>query len=268
MYREQGEVEEDQPDTSPSASSSVPLSNDEMRMLNQRFVRALAHDLKEPARSISGFTEILLTRWETLKDSQRQEFLSRTNAAALRLLDMIQELRSFALESIGSARVPIIPIKDAILSGIETEKGDLDNAGGELTLTLALSSAPTAGVPASISRVIRNLVNNSVKYAGEKPPDILLKARILEGDLVVEVRDQGMGFKQESSDYIFEPFHRLTPHKEQPGLGMGLAICQEIIHQHGGRIWAESEGPGKGACFTFRLPVHEVTSDEADSSPR
>jgi light-regulated signal transduction histidine kinase (bacteriophytochrome) len=102
-------------------------------------------------------------------------------------------------------------------------------------------------------RIFQNLISNSIKYRGEDAPWIRVKARE-EGDQVVfSVQDNGIGIDPQHLESIFTIFSRLHRQDQYPGTGMGLAIVQRIVHQHGGEIWAESEGDG--STFYFSLPM-------------
>jgi two-component system sensor histidine kinase KdpD len=108
--------------------------------------------------------------------------------------------------------------------------------------------------PQRIESVLRNLIENAVKYAGDLSP-ITVNAQIDDKTLVVRVRDEGPGIPEEHSERIFESFYRLESGLNRPsaGAGLGLAICQGFISAHGGKIWLEPQP--KGACIAFSLPL-------------
>jgi signal transduction histidine kinase len=233
--------------------------------LNERFVRAISHDLKEPARAVSGFTEILLSHADTMGEAQRRDFLQRANEASRHLLAMIQALQSYVLDTSGNG--PCVTPRELIEGALTAMQGRLAEAMVETHLVEVTDDVE---VPANIARVVQNLLDNSVKYAGDEALEIRIEARLQEGELFVEVTDNGMGFRPEEASYIFEPFHRLDPHRERPGIGMGLAICRDAVSKYGGRIWATSNGLGEGATFSFRVPTHPRpgSPDETDRTSR
>lgn len=231
----------------------------------ERIMRELAHDLKEPARASASFSEILLDRGEELPEEMRQDFLQRINSSSHRIMDMIKEMRGYALATAGNGNgaIKMVPFKKVV----ETAFGRLDRLieGSDAEIERAIGVADDTAVGESLIRVIQNLVENSIKYT--KPglhPRIWVSATEEGDEIFVEVRDAGMGFNPDQASYIFEPFHRLEPHANRPGTGMGLAISRDIITKLGGRIWAESEGEGTGAAFFFRVPSERESSNEQE----
>ena len=100
--------------------------------------------------------------------------------------------------------------------------------------------------------VFQNLVDNAVKFMGDQPdPWVEIGSEPVDDELVLFVRDNGMGIDPRHQSILFGLFEKLDPHQE--GTGLGLALVRRIVEAHGGRIWVESEGPGKGACFRFTL---------------
>lgn len=97
------------------------------------------------------------------------------------------------------------------------------------------------------------LLQNSLKFHGSSAPRIRITAEPRAEDVVVTVRDNGIGFEEEYAERIFEMFQRLNHRQDFPGLGVGLALARDVVDRHGGRIWAESK-PGSGAAFRFTLP--------------
>jgi signal transduction histidine kinase len=219
--------------------------------LNERFARALAHDLKGPARTLAGFLEIVMMQGDRLEPAQRDDFLERSLKTARRLLAMLAELEAYVV-ALGSEE-PCVRPADMVTQTLDVMRDRL----GEAMLDVDVDVSDDVEVPASLGRVLQNLLDNSVKYAGDDALEIRLIAKQEGGELLVVVTDNGMGFAPEQVSYIFEPFHRLDPHRERPGLGMGLALCRDVVSKYGGRIWATSAGLGEGATVAFRVPVHK-----------
>lgn len=221
----------------------------EAASLNEKFVRAISHDLKEPARAVSGFTEILLSHADSMDEERRRDFLERANAASRHLLAMLQALQSYVLETSGNG--PCVPPQQLF----EDALGAMQERLAEAMVEVDLDVSDEVEVPANLARVLQNLLDNCVKYAGDEALEVRVVAALQGDELFVEISDNGMGFEPEEASYIFEPFHRLDPHRERPGIGMGLAICRDAVSKYGGRVWATSEGLGEGATFSFRVPV-------------
>jgi two-component system sensor histidine kinase KdpD len=111
--------------------------------------------------------------------------------------------------------------------------------------------------PQRIEAVIRNLIENAAKYAGDESP-ITVSAVLQGGNLILRVRDEGPGIPPEYSQRIFESFYRMEDELRStaPGAGLGLAICQGFVSAHGGEIWLEPQT--KGTCIAFSLPLEPV----------
>jgi signal transduction histidine kinase len=102
-------------------------------------------------------------------------------------------------------------------------------------------------------QLFQNLIGNAIKYrVPTVRPDISIFVRDREGGWAIGVRDNGIGFPDDSAEVIFQPFRRLHSKSEYPGTGLGLATCRKIVEKHGGVIWAES-APGHGSTFFFTL---------------
>jgi light-regulated signal transduction histidine kinase (bacteriophytochrome) len=104
--------------------------------------------------------------------------------------------------------------------------------------------------------LFQNLLSNAIKYRNEENPVIRVSSREVEGEIQIEVGDNGIGFDEKYMDLIFKPFKRLHGRSEYEGTGMGLPICRKIVERHGGRITARST-PGKGSTFIIELPVKQ-----------
>ena len=107
---------------------------------------------------------------------------------------------------------------------------------------------------ANLCRVFQNLVGNAVKFTGEETPRVNIDAEHEDGHWRFSVRDNGIGMNPSNAERIFEPFQRLHGEEDYPGTGIGLAVCERIVDQHGGRIWVSSR-PGEGSVFHFTLPA-------------
>ena len=107
-----------------------------------------------------------------------------------------------------------------------------------------------------VTQLFQNLVRNALKYRGRKPPVVDVAGWRRERIVRVRVTDNGVGFRDEEKERIFDVFTRLRPDEGESGFGIGLATCRRIVEDHGGRIWAES-APGQGAKFFFELPADD-----------
>jgi light-regulated signal transduction histidine kinase (bacteriophytochrome) len=147
-----------------------------------------------------------------------------------------------------------IPTVDAglVLAGV------IENLQGLIyEVTAEVTADPLPGVcirEVHLAQLFQNLIGNALKYRSKEPPRVHVSAVRQQGWLVFGVADNGIGFSQYYGDQIFRLFTRLHSRSEYPGSGVGLAICQRIVEQYGGRIWVEKSVPGAGSVFSFAIP--------------
>jgi len=105
-----------------------------------------------------------------------------------------------------------------------------------------------------LAQLFQNLISNAIKYRGKEAPRIHIAAHQRDGWCVFSVSDNGIGIEAQYAERIFGLFKRLHGRDEYPGSGIGLAICQRVVEQYGGRIWLEQSTPGEGSTFCFSVP--------------
>jgi signal transduction histidine kinase len=186
------------------------------------------------------------------------------------MLRMVEELLD--LSSIEQGKYPIAP--EPIDLGEQVTR-TVERAQPTATNHTLVAEAPAGLVvmadPNRVQQVILNLVNNAIRYSPNGGTITVRGVRDDGPDAMarVEVADQGVGIPPHETQRIFERFHRIDNElkKKVRGSGLGLSICQAIVEGHGGRIWVESEGVGKGSTFKFTLPLHVVPRSEATRNP-
>ena len=217
------------------------------------FAYAASHDLQEPIRTLRAYSQLLARRAATRLTIEEVELLKMVESAAARMSNLISALLDFAQVG-GSARRDAKPIslEDVLRATLLNLAESIRDSGAEVT------NDPLPTVTADqehIMRLLQNLIGNSIRY---RRPEVSLQVYISavreEEMWRFGVHDNGEGFEKEQSEFIFEAFKRLHG-RNNPGTGIGLATCRRIVEQHGGRIWAESEGSGRGATFWFTLPA-------------
>ena len=236
------------------------------RALNTKFIRTLAHDLRAPVRTMCNFSEVLLEATTSRDEERSVDYAQRVQRGARQLDEMITELKAFADATNGNdivERWPIRRIVSTTLSRLEQQIAERD-----AKVTMRIDNCEDTLVPASIARVLQNLIDNALKYTDE-PPCVDVTVRAGGGDwaspsstachswIHISVVDAGMGFDPGDKDSVFGMFKQLHPHSAyaQGGLGMGLATCREIVEHNGGEISAASDGAGKGSAFRFTIPI-------------
>jgi len=236
-----------------SLEKEVRLRTEELARSNsdlQQFAYIASHDLREPLRMISNFLQLLERRYQDQLDQDAQDFIYYAVDGAKRLDEMINSLLDYS--RIANQEIQRSPVD--FQEVLEEVSFNLNVLIRENQARIDCQDLPILEADKTqMVRIFQNLISNSIKYRGEEAPWIRVKARE-EGDQVVfSVQDNGIGIDPQHLESIFTIFSRLHRQDQYPGTGMGLAIAQRIVHQHGGEIWAESEGDG--STFYFSLPM-------------
>jgi signal transduction histidine kinase len=225
----------------------------ELQEMNEelgQFAYVASHDLQEPLRTITSFSQLLAARYRGKLDDDADEFIGYIVTASRRMTDLINGLLQMVrLRKTGQ---PVAPASfEQMLGDAEIS---LQAAIRESEARIEHGPLPTLVVDqVQFSQVLQNLISNAIKYRRTEPPFIRVEARRDRGYWIFSVADNGRGFNQELAERIFGLFQRLHG-KEVEGTGMGLSIARKIVERHGGRIWAESK-EGAGTTFFFSLPA-------------
>jgi light-regulated signal transduction histidine kinase (bacteriophytochrome) len=216
----------------------------------QSLVHAVSHDLRAPLRAADGFSRVLLTRHASELDPQALDYLQRIRAATALMGSHIDALTRLARVTTTALRPQTVDLS-AIARSVVDELRD-GEAERQVEVRLA-DGLEVEGDLQLLRTLMSNLVGNAWKFTAKHPgATIELGRRDEGGETVYFVRDSGAGFDMAFSSHLFEPFGRMHPDADYPGVGIGLAICRRIIHRHAGRIWAEA-APGKGATLFFTI---------------
>jgi len=232
----------------------------EQRTSLEIFTRALAHDLKEPVRTIRSFLE-RITDWRTLSEKSQKSFVYITKAAD-RMAMLIDNV--FLYTRLDSPDQ--IPRENCELHGVVEEvKENLATLIQERSATITYDALPVTHTNrVQMIQLFQNLIANAIRHC-DNAVTVHVSASEHEHHWQLAVRDNGPGIAPEYLEKIFDPFKRLSHRKEDgPGLGLGLAINRKIMESHGGKIWCESE-LGKGTTFLFALP--KATSQLMPQAP-
>jgi light-regulated signal transduction histidine kinase (bacteriophytochrome) len=220
-------------------------SNEEL----QQFAYVASHDLQEPLRMISSYTQLLARRHGDKLDGDAREFMAFIVDGAARMKQLIEDLLEYS--RVGTRGRDLEPVESG---------GALDRALANLRAAREASGArvthgPMPAVhadPAQLAQLFQNLVGNAIKFRGDDPPRIHVQCETHPASWSFTVRDNGIGLDPQFAERIFMMFQRLHGKDEYPGTGIGLAICKKIVERHGGRIWVDSQ-PGRGATFGFTI---------------
>lgn len=228
-------------------------TNEELARSNQeleQFAYVASHDLQEPLRTISRFTELVQHRYGKDLPEDANEFMEYTVDGAKRMQELVDDLLAFSRVGTNGREfedVDVGAVVDQVILG-------LDAAIKDNKATITMDELPVVlGDRAQIAQVYQNLITNAMKFRhGRRLPKIHLGARREGKEWVLSVQDNGIGIPEDQHDRIFVIFQRLHVREEYEGTGIGLAVVKKIIERHGGRIWLEST-PKKGTTFFFSM---------------
>jgi signal transduction histidine kinase len=215
----------------------------------ERFTYTVSHDLKSPLVTIRGFAGLAGTDLAAKMYDRVRQDLGRIVAASDRMQRLLEDL--LELSRVGRVVHPFEDVALAALAreAVELVKGLLEH----VAVDIAPDLPAVRGDRQRLLEVYQNLVENAAKFTGGQPaPRIEIGARCDGADPVLYVRDNGCGIEKRYLERVFDLFVKLDPAVE--GTGVGLALVRRIVEAHGGRAWAESDGPGHGATFCFTLP--------------
>jgi len=217
----------------------------------EQFAYVASHDLQEPLRMVSSYTQLLERRYKDKLDADAKEFIAYAVDGANRMQRLIQDLLAYS--RVSSRGRPLTPTDcNAVLGhvrinlSVAIEENNAIVIHDELPIVMADET--------QLVQVFQNLIGNAIKFHAEEPPRIHVSAEKTEKEWIFSVKDNGKGIDPQYYERVFVIFQRLQSKGEYPGTGIGLAICKRIIERHGGRIWVESEY-GKGSTFYFTIPV-------------
>jgi PAS domain S-box-containing protein len=227
-------------------------SNNDLR----QFAYVASHDLQEPLRTVSSFTQLLARRYKGQLDAQADEFIAFAVDGANRMQRLIQDLLAYSRVGTEGQDLRETSSDEALDHALLNLRAAIEESGARVT------HAPLPTVLADERQLIQlfqNLVGNAVKYRGAAAPQVHIAATKENTTWIFTVTDNGLGIDAEYFDRIFGMFQRLHTRETFSGTGMGLAICKKIVERHHGRIWVEST-IGQGSTFYFVLTESERTS--------
>jgi PAS domain S-box-containing protein len=231
----------------------VKKRTDELAKSNSElanFAYIASHDLREPLRMITSFLQLLERRYKDQLDQDANDFINYAVDGAKRLNEMIIDLLEYSKltnNELNCTQVNLEKVLDNALINlvIPTEENNAIITHDQLPIV--------RGDDRLLTMLFQNLIGNALKYHGRKQPKIHISSKKEKNQYVINIKDNGIGIKQEHLKRIFTIFQRLHGQDEYPGTGIGLAISKKIVHQHGGEIWVESELE-KGTTFYFTIP--------------
>ncbi|MGB9612855.1 MAG: sensor histidine kinase [Candidatus Margulisiibacteriota bacterium] len=235
---------------------------DKLRLIDRmktEFLSMVSHELRTPLTPIKGYLYLLTTeKMGKLSEEQKKalEIISRQSEHLQTLIDSILDLSRIERGVPIPLKKEPLSIKSVIEEVVEAMKIQAQACELKVSLELQENLPTIMGDPIKLKRVITNLLGNALKFT-PRGGEIKIRAFAADSAIRIEVIDNGIGIAPENLERIFEKFYQVDSSLTRPagGMGIGLSIAKEIVELHGGKIWAESEGLGRGSKFIFILPI-------------
>jgi PAS domain S-box-containing protein len=275
--KSRGEFDPDELDFLQTICQYVAVAYERLRLVRKlqdadrrkdEFLATLAHELRNPLAPIRNAVELL--RRSNGDDDVREQARGMLGRQLDQMVHLIDDLLDMSRISQGKIqlRKERMDLAAAFRSAQEAVQPLLESRAHHLTVTLPKDTIYLDADPTRLAQVISNLLNNAAKYT-ETGGHIWLTALEQRGEVVVSVRDTGVGIAPENLPHIFEMFSQVTPalERSQGGLGIGLSLVRGLVELHDGRVEAHSAGIGRGCEFVVRLPLAELSTDQKPEKP-
>ncbi|WP_121353647.1 ATP-binding protein [Flavisolibacter nicotianae] len=219
----------------------------------QQFAYVASHDLQEPARKISFYSDFLLSKYEPVLDEKGRDYLNNMQAASRRMRSLINDLLAFAQVERKAVQFKKINLNQVTHNALQ----DLEMLIEEKGAIVHIDPLPLIEADENmLHQLFENLISNGIKYARDNvKPEIKVWGETDNNDLRIHINDNGIGFEEKFLPQMFTLFQRLHSTQKYEGTGLGLAICHKIVALHGGNITAQSR-LGKGSTFVITLPIN------------
>jgi signal transduction histidine kinase len=271
--RERKRIEEEnrrQAEELQANAEKLARANEELEQINARLARSnlelerfaylAAHDLQEPLRMVTAHSELLVRRYRSKLDPDVDRILSFVQNGAERMESLIRGFLAYseALHD-DEPRLKAVPLEQVVQEALDEEAQAVQSSGAQVT---RVGPLPSVWADAGRLRLVfRHLLSNAIKFSKpDQKPQIRIAAEERSTEVLVRVTDKGIGIDPRYAEQVFGLFKRL--HRDDAsGLGIGLALCRQIVEQHGGRLWVES-ALGLGATFQFTLKLASVAASQ------
>jgi len=234
-------------------NADLRRSNEILALTNQdleHFAFIASHDLQEPLRMITAYSQLLIKSYPDKFDSTASSFVDNIVEGTARMRDLLADLLAYTeIKTRDEEPLEAVDLNIVMEDVRQNLRASIDESGAVVTSErLPILSAYRG----HFQPLFQNLIGNAIKYRSERPPRVHVSAQRVDGEFRFAVSDNGIGIEPEYHKQIFEVFKRLHG-RNIPGTGVGLAICQRVVERYGGRMWVESQA-GQGATFLFTLP--------------
>ncbi len=240
--------------------TSTQEANAKLKVANEgllKFTSIVAHDLRSPLKRIESFVGILRDDYQSSFDNEGKDILMRIERGSSRMRLMLDSLHNYAKYSDVSIKGKNATVKNIVENAIETLGEEIADARIQIVID---EECKVRGDPILLEHVVQNLIGNSIKFRGKARSEISIATRTMENDMIeMSVSDNGIGIEPKHADKVFGMFSRLHNEDEFEGTGIGLAVCKNIVIDHGGDIWVDTScTKGTRIVMTLQLATGEV----------
>lgn len=233
--------------------------------LKNDFIAIASHELRTPLGVILGYASFLKDEAEGEAGEHAEQLLT----SAMHLYGLIEDLTNLRFFKMDATPFDIISVSlGQVMEAARSKVADLADAKSQsLIVNLPAEPLRVSADPEKLEMALTNILNNAIRFTPEGGA-IQVSAEQRPDEAWIIVQDNGIGITPEHLEHIFEQFFQAedTMTRKHGGLGLGLSIAHAIIERHAGRIWVESDGPGKGSTFTIAAPLSEVGSQASSSN--
>lgn len=225
-----------------------------------RFFASMSHELRTPINAVLGYNSLLLDGMYGGLNEKQIQGLGRSQKATRHLLDLVNDVLDLSKIEAGKIDIALEPVQvpDIVTEMFVTVKPLADEHGSSLTMEPMADPTTIVSDSRRLRQILLNLLSNAIKFGQGKPIRAVYR-RTPDGDVVIEIIDQGPGIPEADRDRIFREFEQLASSGPQPGTGLGLAISRRLAEALGGSLTVESE-QGKGSTFRLAFPAPEKTA--------
>jgi len=218
----------------------------------ETFTYSVSHDLKAPLRGIDGYSRLLIEDHLDQLNEEGRLFLGNVRHGVQQMSQLIEDLLAYSRMERRNMHDTAVDLNKQLEAVLDERRQELNSRNA--VTKVDMDSLVVRADPDGLAMVLRNLIDNALKFSRDRhPPVIEIRGHAENNAIIVEIKDNGIGFDMRFHDRIFDIFQRLQRAEEYPGTGVGLAIVRKAIQRMGGRVWAEGV-PGQGARFMLELP--------------
>ena len=216
------------------------------------YAHLVSHDLKEPVRSIRSFLELFIRKYGNQLNEEGEQYIEFSYQGAIKINQLIEDLLHFSKIARVEGELKPVDLNEVMQNVIESIQ--LQNLGKKAEININNSLPLIQGIESGMIQLFYNLINNSIKFVTQsETPIIEITSETTESGIIVKLKDNGIGIPKSQLKNIFNIFRRVSPNKDVPGTGVGLAIVKKIAEIHNASIEVKSE-VGKGSEFILLFP--------------